>query len=85
MILYRVRELWEEKQRREKRRITLLELASKTGINRNTLSRLIDLRQEPHNTTTDVINRLCHYFNCQPGDLLVYVPDEDQAKDEART
>ena len=24
----------------------------------------------------DVLDRLCKEFNCQPGDLLAYVPDE---------
>ncbi|ACX51571.1 transcriptional regulator, XRE family [Ammonifex degensii KC4] len=76
MIVYRVRELWEEKQRREKRRITLVELSLATGVNRNTLSRLVDPVRRPYNTTTDVIDKLCRYFDCQPGDLMVYVPDE---------
>lgn len=27
--------------------------------------------------STDVLNRLCKEFNCQPGDLMAYVPDEE--------
>jgi len=42
---------------------------------RNTLSKLADVRERRYVTNTDVVDRLCHYFNCQPGDLLVYVPD----------
>ncbi len=78
MIVYRVREMWEKKQQQEKRRITLLELAEATGVNRNTLSRLVDPARRPYNTTTEVIDKLCRYFSCQPGDLLVYVPDEGE-------
>ncbi len=78
MIIFTVRDLWEEKQRKEGRRITLLEMSRETGINRNTLAKLVDPRQEPYTTNTDVINRLCKYFDCQPGDLLVYVPDDEK-------
>ena len=78
MIRYRFRELWEAKQRAENRRITLVEIARVTGISRNTLSRLADVRQTKYVTNTGVIDRLCRYFACQPGDLLVYVPDEER-------
>lgn len=27
--------------------------------------------------STDVINRLCKEFDCQPGDIMAYVPDEE--------
>ena len=27
--------------------------------------------------STDVLNRLCKEFNCQPGDLMEYVPDKE--------
>lgn len=80
MIRYRFRELWEAKQRAENRRITLVEIARATGISRNTLSRLADVRQTRYVTNTGVIDRLCRYFGCQPGDLLVYVPDEGEAR-----
>ena len=28
--------------------------------------------------TTDVINRICKALNCQPGDIMEYLPDEEQ-------
>ena len=31
--------------------------------------------QEPINF--DNLNKLCKYLNCQPGDLLEYVPDDE--------
>lgn len=76
VIRYRFRELWEAKQRAENRRITLMEIAQATGISRNTLSRLADVRQTRYVTNTGIIDRLCNYFNCQPGDLLEYVSEE---------
>ena len=32
----------------------------------------------------DTLERLCRFFNCQPGDLLVYVPDEEDKGKEAQ-
>ena len=28
--------------------------------------------------STDNITRLCKLFNCQPGDIIEYVPDEEE-------
>ena len=28
------------------------------------------------------INKLCKFFNCQPGDLMTYVPDEEYTQKE---
>ena len=73
MIRYRLWELWGERRRAAKRPVTVQEIAQATGISRGTLSRLIN---EPgYVTTTRVIDRLCAYFGCQPGDLLVYIPE----------
>lgn len=30
------------------------------------------------NISMDVIHRICIYFNCQPGDLLEYIPDREE-------
>ena len=74
MIRYRLWELWGERRRAAKRPVTVQEIAQATGISRGTLSRLIN---EPgYVTTTRVIDRLCAYFGCQPGDLLVYIPEK---------
>lgn len=59
---------------REGRRLTIAELAEKSGVTRPTLSRI--LNQRGYNTTTDNIGRLCAFFNCKVEDLLEYVPDE---------
>lgn len=64
----------DEKAFKEKRRITLSEVSEKTGISRATLTRIANV---PGNVTnTDTINALCKYFECEPGELLMYVEDD---------
>lgn len=29
------------------------------------------------NVSLDVIEKICKYLNCQPGDLLEYIPDKE--------
>lgn len=75
MIRFRLKELIVEKEFREQRKITLLEIAEKTGVNRSSLSKM----QNPanrHSTTTRAIDSLCKYFRCQVGDLMVYIDDD---------
>jgi len=33
--------------------------------------------RENHLLTHDTFDKLCRLLNCQPGDILEYVPDED--------
>lgn len=49
-------------------------LSDETGINRRTLGALVDDRMLRYDA--DVLERLCAFFDCQPGDLLEF-------KDEA--
>ena len=71
MIRYRLRELMADYQFRKGSRLTFDELAKETGIHRTTLSKIANLRS--YNTTTDNIDSLCKFFNCQVGDLMQYV------------
>ncbi len=75
MIRYRIQELLAEKQFRDGRRVTLMELSEATGISRVTLSKMIN--QRGYSTLTDHLNRLCRYFNCRLEDLAEYVQDEE--------
>ena len=72
MIQCRLRELMGEKSRRERRRITYGDIQAQTGVNKNTLTKLANDRSQM--VGMSVIRRLCAYFDCQPGDLFVYVP-----------
>lgn len=71
MIQCRLRELMGEKGRREHRRITYGNILSETGVNKNTLTRLSNDRAGM--VGISIMDRLCGYFGCQPGDLFIYV------------
>ena len=62
------------KRAQEKRNISIAEVARESGVAR------ITLQGWANNTVTrfdaPVINALCKYFDCQPGDLFEYVKDE---------
>lgn len=75
MIRFRIQELLAEKHFKEGRRITLLELSQATGINRVTLSKMVN--QRGYSTVTDNLDRLCRYFDCKIDQLAEYVADEE--------
>jgi len=62
-------------QFKTEKRLTFEELAKETEIHRTTLSKIAN--QRSYNTTTDNIDRLCNFFNCQIGDLMEYVEKAD--------
>ena len=47
-----------------------------TGVSKNTLSRLANDHVDM--VGISVVDRLCDYFDCQPGDLFVYVRHPDK-------
>lgn len=71
MIQCRLRELIAAKGRRERRKITYGDILAQTGINKNTLTRLANDRAGM--VGISVIDRLCAYFDCQPGELFIYL------------
>ena len=71
MIRFRLAELMADMQFKLGRRLTLIEVAEATGINRMTLSRMTNVRG--YVTTTDTVERLCRYFGCTVGEVAVYV------------
>jgi putative transcriptional regulator len=73
VIRFRLAELTADKAFKERRVIPLSEIAQATGIHRATLSKIAN--QPGANIGTDLIDRLCKYFECQPGDLLTYVDE----------
>lgn len=73
MIRFRLAELIADKAFRERRVVSLTEIAEATGVHRATLSKMAN--QPGANIGSDIIDKLCKYFGCQAGDLLVYVPD----------
>ena len=73
MIRFLLKELISEKAFKEGRRITIDEISSATGIHRSTLSKIAN--QKGYNTTTDNLEALCRYFECQLQDLAVITED----------
>ncbi|WP_255284185.1 helix-turn-helix domain-containing protein [Hydrogenophaga pseudoflava] len=64
----------EKRQFSEGRRITINEIATSTGLNRMTLSKI--LNQKGYGTGTETIDKLCAYFGCQVEDLMEHIPED---------
>lgn len=76
MVRFKLHELIEKKEFSEGRRVTIKEVAYRTGINRMTLSKI--LHHRGYSTTTGNINRLCEYFKCELTDLMEFIPQSDE-------
>lgn len=74
MIRFRLAEMIEKKQFEDGRRISVSEIALATGLNRMTLSKI--LNQKGYGTGTDTIGKLCSYFHCKVEDLMEFVDAE---------
>ena len=73
MLRFKIKELIGKKEFDENRRVTIGEIAEVTGVNRMTISKMIN--HKGANTGTDNINNLCNYFKCSLTDLVEYIPD----------
>ena len=73
MIRFLLKEIVSERSFKEGRRITLEEVSKATGIHRSTLSKIAN--QKGYNTTTDNLDALCRYFQCELKDIAVYLED----------
>ena len=74
MIRFQLKAQIAEKEFRERRRIPIQEIAEATGINRMTLSKI--LNHHGVVVRTDVLDRLCKYFGCALEELAEYVEDD---------
>ena len=77
MIRFRLKELIADKEYKEDRRVTLEEVSRETGIHRTTLSKIAN--QKGYVTNTDVLDRLCAYFNVTTSDVAEYVQGQEKA------
>jgi putative transcriptional regulator len=59
-----------------KRKISLQDLAERVGITNANLSILKNNRAKAIRFTT--LEAICKELNCQPGDILEYVPDDPE-------
>ncbi|BDQ66124.1 MULTISPECIES: helix-turn-helix domain-containing protein [Shewanella] len=74
MIRFKIKELIAEKEFKERRKITLQEVADSTGVNRTALSKMMNPSYE-YSTTTKAIDSLCQYFGCKVEDVITHVSD----------
>ncbi|MBP8276755.1 MAG: helix-turn-helix transcriptional regulator [Propionivibrio sp.] len=74
MIRFRLTELIADKAFKERRVVSMSEVAAATGIHRATLSKIAN--QPGTNISTDLVDKLCRYFECQPGNVLTYIEEE---------
>jgi putative transcriptional regulator len=63
-----------DKAFKENRKITLNEVAEETDIGRATLTRIVNKRD--YNVRTDVIDKLCEYFDCEVSEIMVRVKSQ---------
>jgi putative transcriptional regulator len=77
VLRFKLKEQIADKEFRENRRISLVEIAAETKIGRITLSRMLN-----RGTTvrSDTLDRLCAYFGCRIEQLVEYLPDGEIPK-----
>ncbi|WP_068147117.1 helix-turn-helix domain-containing protein [Kordiimonas sp.] len=75
MIRFRLRELMADKGFNEDRKITFEEVSRETGIHRTTLTKVAN--QKGYNASTDIIDKLCSYFQVPVQKIIEHVPDRE--------
>lgn len=68
--------VWKLNEVMARQRIKNKDLAAFLGIDENSVSRLRKTDEMPR-LTAERLNGLCIALGCQPGDLIVFVPDDD--------
>lgn len=54
------------------------ELADAAGLHRVTVNKLKNTYEMPPRLDRDTLEKLCRVLNCQPADLLRYIPEETE-------
>lgn len=77
MIRYKIEARLDEMLDRTGRRPTFtdIEMATEKKVSVSVLSNM--RRKRGYVTSTRIIDKLCKYFECQPGDLLEWRPDPE--------
>lgn len=75
MLRFRLNELIADKEFKERRRITVQEVADAAGISRTTLSKV--LNQHGTSLRSENLDRLCNYFHCRIEDLVEHIPNQN--------
>lgn len=74
LLRFKIKDLISKKSFNEDRRITIGEVAEKTGVSRVTLSKMAN--QKGYNTVTDNLDKLCIYFESDISDLVEFIQEE---------
>lgn len=61
-------------------RMTYEKLSHQTGLSRATLESLAS--RDSYNTRLSTIDKLCRALNCEPGDILELMADDEAGSDE---
>lgn len=75
MLRFKLKERIADKEFKEGRRVSLIEIAEATGIGRITLSRM--LNRGTH-VRSDTLDRLCSYFGCRIEELVEHIPEPQE-------
>ena len=70
---------WKLNEVMARKRVRNKDLAEALGITENSVYRLRKVDEMPR-LMPERLNGICKALNCQPGDLLVYEPDDDDGK-----
>ena len=70
-----------QKEFNEGRKLTYRTISKETGISTTTLTKYIN---QGGGIDPGTLEKLCRYFDCQPGDLLVYSDDPPPSKTKNR-
>ncbi|MBS0589818.1 MAG: helix-turn-helix transcriptional regulator [Proteobacteria bacterium] len=81
MVGLKLKERGADKEFRESRRISLIEVANETGIGRITLSRM--LNRGAH-VRSDTLDRPCTFFDCRIEEMVEHMPDSAAEKKKAK-
>lgn len=74
MIVNRLKVLIAEKELKEGRKLTYRTIAQETGIATSTLTAYAT--QKVNRFDAPTLEAICKYFNCQPGDVLIWDKDD---------
>ncbi len=69
-----------EKEVRDGKRYTYLDIQAATGIATSTLTDWA--KGKTRYASFDTLAALCHFFECKPGDLLEYLPPSEVIPEE---
>lgn len=72
MLRFKLKERIADLEFRERRRVTIQEIAEVTGLNRMTLSKMAN--HHGANVQTEALDRLCSFFNCRIEELVEHLP-----------